>query len=91
MVKTVTLFELGEEFCIILPETQLEGAVELSERLRSEIENHTFVFQEDQIKVTVSVGAAELCDEDRNATELLKRSDERLYEAKSSGRNRVCS
>ncbi len=81
----------GEEFCIILPETMLEGAVELGERLRQQIQDHTFVFQQDKIKVTISVGAAVLTDEDRNAGELLKRADERLYQAKNSGRNRVCA
>ncbi|HZO15788.1 MAG TPA: GGDEF domain-containing protein [Polyangiaceae bacterium] len=81
----------GEEFCIILPETMLEGAVELGERLRQQIQDHTFVFQQDKIKVTISVGVAQLTEEDRNAGELLKRADERLYQAKNSGRNRVCA
>lgn len=81
----------GEEFCIILPETMLEGAVELGERLRQQIQEHTFAFQQDKMRVTVSVGCAVLTDEDRNAGELLKRADERLYEAKNSGRNRVCA
>ena len=52
--------------------------------------DNTFVFQQDRIKVTISVGCAVLSDTDRNAGELLKRADERLYEAKNSGRNRVC-
>ena len=80
----------GEEFCIILPETTLDGAVELGERLRQQVHDNTFVFQQDRIKVTISVGCAVLSDTDRNAGELLKRADERLYEAKNSGRNRVC-
>jgi diguanylate cyclase (GGDEF)-like protein len=81
----------GEEFCIILPETMLEGAVELGERLRAQIETHAFVFQQDTISATISVGCAVLSEDDRNAGELLKRADERLYEAKNSGRNRVCA
>src|SRR5690606_33747810 len=60
----------GEEFCIILPETTLEGAVELAERLRQQAHDHTFVFQQDKIKVTVSLGCAVLTEEDRNAGEL---------------------
>ena len=81
----------GEEFCIILPETMLDGAVELGERLRQQIQDHCFVFQQDKIRLTISVGAAVLGEEDRNAGELLKRADERLYQAKNSGRNRVCA
>jgi diguanylate cyclase (GGDEF)-like protein len=81
----------GEEFCIILPETAIDGAVELGERLRVLVEQHEFVFQQDNIKVTISVGCAQLGEDIRNASELLKRSDERLYEAKNSGRNRVCA
>jgi diguanylate cyclase (GGDEF)-like protein len=81
----------GEEFCIVLPETVLAGAQELGERLRQTVEAHEFVFQQDRIKVTISVGCAQLTDDLRNAGELLKRSDEKLYEAKNSGRNRVCA
>ena len=81
----------GEEFCIILPETAIDGALELGERLRVLVEQHEFVFQQDTIRVTISVGCAQLGEDIRNASELLKRSDERLYEAKNSGRNRVCA
>jgi len=81
----------GEEFCVILPETELEGAVELAERLRQQTQDHTFVFQQDKIRMTISVGAALLSEDDRNAGELLKRADERLYEAKNAGRNKVCA
>jgi diguanylate cyclase (GGDEF)-like protein len=81
----------GEEFCIILPETMLEGAVELGERLRQQVQDHTFVFQQDKINVTISIGCAVLAEQDRNAGELLKRADERLYQAKNSGRNKVCA
>jgi len=81
----------GEEFCIILPETTLEGARELGERLRVAVEANDYVFQQDHIRVTISVGCAKLTDDVRSATELLTRSDERLYEAKNSGRNRVCA
>jgi len=81
----------GEEFCIVLPETQLEGARELGERLRQVVEAHEFVFQQDRIKATISIGCAQLTDDLRNANELLKSVDEKLYQAKNSGRNRVCA
>jgi two-component system cell cycle response regulator len=79
----------GEEFAIILPETSLEGAVALAETLRQKVGEHHFVFQADSIRVTVSVGAAILQDGDRNATDLIARADEKLYQAKNGGRNRV--
>ncbi|MBK8253536.1 MAG: diguanylate cyclase [Polyangiaceae bacterium] len=81
----------GEEFCIILPETSIDGALSLAETLRQKVQENQFVFQADRIKVTISVGAAVLSDNDRTANELIKRADERLYQAKNSGRNRVCS
>lgn len=81
----------GEEFCLVLPETPLEGAVEAGERLRQQIAEHIFTFQDDRIKVTMSVGCALLGESDKTATELIQRADERLYQAKNSGRNRVCA
>ncbi len=80
----------GEEFVVMLPETQIDGARMLAETLRERVAEHLFVFQNDQIRVTISIGVAALTDSDRSATELLKRADELLYEAKRAGRNRVC-
>jgi len=80
----------GEEFVIILPETSLDGATSLAENLRSRVEAHAFIFQGERIKVTISIGCALLADDDKTAAELVQRADEKLYEAKRSGRNRVC-
>jgi diguanylate cyclase (GGDEF)-like protein len=80
----------GEEFVVMLPETDLAGARQLAETLRSKVAEHTFVFQNETIGVTISIGCAVLIDADKGATELLKRVDEQLYEAKRTGRNRVC-
>lgn len=79
----------GEEFSILLPETNIEGAHALAEGLREKIETSRFVFQNELIKVTVSIGCSMLIDTDKTATDLIKRADEKLYEAKRSGRNRV--
>ena len=79
----------GEEFAIVLPETPLEGAGALAENLRQRVAEHNFVFQSERIPVTISVGCALLTD-DKTATDLIQRADEKLYEAKRSGRNRVC-
>jgi diguanylate cyclase (GGDEF)-like protein len=80
----------GEEFAIVLPETPLEGAVALAEDLRTRVEEHRFVFQGERMPVTVSIGCAALT-EHASASDLLQQADEKLYEAKRAGRNRVCS
>ncbi len=76
---------------MVLPETPLEGAVSLAEDLRARIASHEFVFQNEPIPITISLGAAQLADADKTALELVQRADEQLYAAKRSGRNRVCS
>lgn len=81
----------GEEFVIVLPETGLGGARALSDNLRQRVESHGFTFQGERIPVTISIGCAQLTREDRAAADLIQRADEKLYEAKRGGRNRVCS
>ena len=81
----------GEEFVILLPETPLPGAAALAENLRARVANHAFVFQGERIPVTVSIGTALLGENDKVASDLIQRADEKLYEAKRGGRNRVCS
>lgn len=79
----------GEEFCALLPETPLDGAGAIAEDLRRRVQERRFVFENEAIPVTVSLGAAELSGE-MDGTALVKGADEKLYEAKRSGRNRVC-
>jgi diguanylate cyclase (GGDEF)-like protein len=81
----------GEEFAVILPETTLEGARALAEGLREKIEQSRFVFQGETIRVTISIGAAILIEDHRTSLDLIKKADEKLYEAKRGGRNRVLS
>jgi two-component system, cell cycle response regulator len=81
----------GEEFAIILPETDLPGSTALAESIREKIEEHAFVFQSEQIKVTISVGVALLDESDKTSADLIRRADERLFDAKRGGRNRVCA
>jgi two-component system cell cycle response regulator len=80
----------GEEFAIVLPESTLEGAMHLSERIRSMIENHDFEFEDKSFHLTVSLGIATTSgDEGLTPIELLRQADEKLYQAKRAGRNRV--
>ncbi len=81
----------GEEFVIVMPETEIGVAVQVGERIRALIASEPFPIQGGTraIDVTVSIGAAALSASDREGTALLKRADEALYAAKRSGRNRV--
>ena len=79
----------GEEFCALLPETSLPGAGAIAEDVRRRVQERRFAFEQEVIPVTVSLGAGEL-HPDMDATAFLKSADDRLYEAKRGGRNRVC-
>ncbi len=81
----------GEEFALILPETQLEGARALAEGIREKVEASSFVFQNETIKVTISIGVSQLAENDKTSQDLIKSADEKLYEAKRGGRNKVVS
>ena len=81
----------GEEFAIILPETALDGARALADGLREKIEQFRFTFQNEVIRVTISIGLAQLADTDRMAQDIVRTADAKLYEAKRAGRNRVVS
>ncbi|GAX87423.1 conserved hypothetical protein [Lebetimonas natsushimae] len=76
----------GEEFMILCPNTKLEKGIKIAERLRKAIENHDFGIDK---KVTISVGVAEYNNEKMEMKDLLKAVDEKLYQAKKSGRNKT--
>ena len=81
----------GEEFALLLPEIDLKGAVAMAEKVRKLVEKHRFHFDREAIPVSVSCGVAALAKKSETGTALIKRADEKLYEAKDAGRNRVCS
>jgi diguanylate cyclase (GGDEF)-like protein len=81
----------GEEFAIVLPETNLEGARALADGLREKVEDSHFTFQNETIRVTISIGVSMLGEQDKTATDLIRDADGKLYEAKRGGRNRVVS
>jgi diguanylate cyclase (GGDEF)-like protein len=80
----------GEEFVVILPEVDREGALACAEKLRELTESFEFVFEEARLPVTISAGVAICSPQTANGADLIRLADERLYEAKNRGRNRVC-
>jgi diguanylate cyclase len=80
----------GEEFAIILPETDVQGAGSVAEKLRASIANSQFRFKEQPVPVTVSIGVAEFRNGDTQE-DVFERADRALYLAKKRGRNRCCT
>lgn len=81
----------GEEFLILLPGMGLEAATLLAETLRSTIEKAQFMYEKKRLPVTASVGVAETALDVDTHTALFKLADKAVYQAKSSGRNQVCT
>jgi diguanylate cyclase (GGDEF)-like protein len=81
----------GEEFAIVLPEIDAAGALPFAEKIRQIVERTEFRFENARIPVTISMGVATIDADLTESAALIKRADERLYEAKASGRNRVCA
>lgn len=79
----------GEEFMIILPETKLETAVQLAEKMRTMMEKEHYAYEGKLLQVTASLGVAAVDASMKTHDDLLKAADKALYEAKRSGRNKV--
>lgn len=79
----------GEEFCFLFPETDLQGASLITERIRIKISELKFNSEKNRFTITASIGVAGLIDSDHSIEDMIKRSDVCLYKAKESGRNRV--
>ncbi len=78
----------GEEFLMLLPETDVKGSSIVAEKLRVKIEKHSFYFDNHKIRITMSFGVSEFRDAE-NIDKCIARADKKLYEAKNSGRNLV--
>ena len=79
----------GEEFAIVMPETCLSDGLVAVEKLRKDVSQSQFHYQGAGVAITVSVGLAEM-HEDDNPETLFQRADRALYKAKDSGRDRTC-
>ena len=79
----------GEEFIVILPETGGEIAKEAAERMRSIVENIEFLHKKELVKITISIGVTQVMPSDETHEAIFHRTDQALYKAKNSGRNRV--
>jgi diguanylate cyclase (GGDEF)-like protein len=79
----------GEEFAVLLPSCELDGALTVAERLRAMVMRHPVGFDGAAIEYTISAGVA-VCDGEALSLEtLMKRADQAMYAAKAGGRNRV--
>ena len=81
----------GDEFCVILIETDKEGAGFAAERMRQAVEGKQIRVYDEDLKITISIGISTLPGDGRDAAALIEEADEALYRAKGLGRNRVCT
>lgn len=80
----------GEEFAVILPSTDEQGALLVAEQIRSAIESHVFVYKDETIRCTISLGIATYHQHNNViVTDLVEQADKALYLAKQNGRNQT--
>jgi len=79
----------GEEFLVILPNTESDKAMDVARRIRYEISQIRFHNDGNELSLTISVGLSQCTDADDSAETVLSRADAALYQAKEGGRNRV--
>ncbi len=82
----------GEEFVILLSNTSIDGANTVAQKLREDVEQSIVLLEDNrELKYTISLGVSQVNIQKETSIELvLKRADEALYEAKKSGKNKVC-
>ena len=81
----------GEEFILLLPETSIEGASVIAEKIRRSVEDFSLTLENgSQVKLTISLGLSSLdFERDDSIEDIIKRADTALYKAKETGRNKV--
>ena len=78
----------GEEFLVVLPKTDKEGAKRFADKLREVVAKSKFMYKGTRIPITVSGGVAERAEHE-SVEEMLKKADDNLYKAKANGRNQI--
>lgn len=79
----------GDEFSIVLPQSDREGAMKVAEKIRALVHQITVKTDEGEIHFTVSLGVTEIRADEKDASEMIERADKALYEAKKEGRDRT--
>lgn len=79
----------GEEFCMFLPNIELDIASNIAERIRNKVAELTTEYKNDTITLTVSIGLTATKPAEASINNILRRADKALYQAKNSGRNKV--
>jgi len=79
----------GEEFCVFLPQTELENGIDVAERIRKSVEKYIFHAYDETLRITVSIGISSFPHDAYDSLELVEKADLALYYAKRKGRNRV--
>ncbi|MCC6759400.1 MAG: GGDEF domain-containing protein [Candidatus Omnitrophica bacterium] len=81
----------GEEFCVVLPDTDHDGAGYVAERIRSAVQGATIKAYDTKTKATLSIGISVYPHDGKKVNELIDKADWALYRAKKEGRNRICA
>lgn len=88
--QTDTVYRVGgEEFMVILTETDIHQCIIPLERFRKTIETLYLEFNNQNLNITVSIGACQYSEDIENKEELIKKADDALYKAKNTGRNKT--
>jgi len=79
----------GEEFAVILVNSSKKGALQLAERIRQDIADLTFSFDDESVSLTISLGIASFPEDGQDKSAIIELADKALYKAKSRGRNQT--
>ncbi|MEE4364422.1 MAG: GGDEF domain-containing protein [Desulfotignum sp.] len=79
----------GEEFTVIMPETDETGARNVAEKIRQTIEKIEFLYKQETVRITVSIGVSQVKQGETTHQDLFERADVAVYKAKEKGRNQV--